>query len=102
MNLTTASRKSHCPACGMDTDTVSVDAPGLEPQLPHPGLLSICRKCGAVCEVTDHMDLRVLSESELSGIRQEKPAMYEHIETVRDAIESAKKFRAPKEKVTVS
>ena len=48
------------------------------------------------------MDLRVLSESELAGIRQEKPAMYEHIETVRDAIESAKKFRAPKEKVAVS
>lgn len=86
----------------MDTDTVSVDAPGIEPQSPHPGHLSICRKCGAVCELTDHMDLRVLSESELSGIQQEKPAMYEHIETVRDAIESAKKFRAPKEKVAVS
>jgi hypothetical protein len=47
------------------------------------------------------MDLRVLSESELSGIRQEKPAMYEHIETVRDAVESAKKFRAPKERAAV-
>ena len=29
------------------------------------------------------MELRELSDSELSGIRQEKPAMYEHIEAVR-------------------
>jgi hypothetical protein len=101
MNLTTASRKSHCPACGLDTDTVSVDAPGMEPQPPHSGQLSICRKCGAVCELTDSMDLRELSDSELSGIHDEKPAMYEHIETVRDAIESAKKFRAPKQQAAV-
>ena len=47
------------------------------------------------------MDLRELSDTELSGIRQEKPAMYEHIETVRDAIESAKKFRAPKQQAAV-
>src|SRR3954462_4627110 len=102
MNLTTASRKSHCPACGMDTDTVSVDAPGMEPQPPHPGQLAICRKCGAVCQLTEQMDLRELVDGELSGIRQEKPAMFEHIETVRDAIASAKKFRAPKQQAVVS
>jgi hypothetical protein len=102
MNLTTASRKSHCPACGLDTETVSVDAPGMEPQSPHPGQLSICRKCGAVCELTEGLDLRKLSDGELSGIRQEKPAMYEHMETVRDAVESAKKFRAPKQQAAVS
>lgn len=95
MNLTAASQKSHCPACGVDTDTVSVDAPGMEAQ-PHPGHLSICRKCGAVCQLTENMELRVLPEEDLAGIRHEKPAMYEHIETVREAIESAKKFRAPK------
>src|SRR5438309_9485177 len=101
MNLTNASRRSHCPACGLDTDTVSVDAPGMEHQSPHPGQLSICRKCGAVCELTDRMDLRELSDSELAGIRQEKPAMYEHMEAVRDAVESAKKFRAPKPQAAV-
>jgi hypothetical protein len=47
------------------------------------------------------MDLRELPDSELSGIRDEKPAMYEHIEAVRDAIESAKKFRAPKQEAAV-
>jgi hypothetical protein len=47
------------------------------------------------------MDLRELPDNELSGIRDEKPAMYEHIETVRDAIESAKKFRAPKREAAV-
>jgi hypothetical protein len=47
------------------------------------------------------MGLRELSDTELSGIRNEKPAMYEHIETVRDAIESAKKFRAPKQQAAV-
>jgi hypothetical protein len=47
------------------------------------------------------MDLRELSDSELSGIHDEKPAMYEHIETVRDAIESAKKFRAPRQQAAV-
>jgi len=47
------------------------------------------------------MELRELSDSELSGIRQEKPAMYEHIEAVRFAIESAKKFRAPKQQAAV-
>jgi hypothetical protein len=86
----------------MDTDTVSVDAPGMEPQPPHPGQLAICRKCGAVCQLTEQMDLRELVDGELSGIRQEKPAMYEHIETVRDAIASAKKFRAPKQQAVVS
>ncbi len=80
---------------------MSVDAPGMEPQSPHPGQLSICRKCGAVCELTDQMELRELSDGELSGIRQEKPAMHEHIETVRFAIESAKKFRAPKQQAAV-
>lgn len=95
MNLTAASRKSHCPACGRETDTVSVDAPGMEAQ-PHPGHLSICRKCGAVRQFTETMELRVLSEEDLQNIKHEKPAMYAHIETVCDAIESAKKFRAPK------
>jgi hypothetical protein len=47
------------------------------------------------------MDLRELPDGELAGIRQEKPAMFEHIETVRDAIESAKKFRAPKQQAAV-
>lgn len=75
---------------------MSVDAPGMELHPPHPGHLSICRKCGAVCQLTEQMRLQVLSDGELDGIRQEKPAMYEHIETVRDAIESAKKYRAPK------
>src|SRR6185312_1352144 len=73
LNTSRVFSRPRCPNCrAMFDAATSVDA---EPQIPHPGALSVCASCAAILVFTENLYLREAAPDEIPPPSTESRAM---------------------------